>query len=214
MGLPVWRYRVAGFTFEKRVHLIARAKHRADPLSPAVGRGTPAASPAARSALSRPRRHGRRPAARRLSGGGVGQTIRGVGRGAAGLADALRRGGAALVLDGGQMGEVYYRVEAQRGYDARGQLWSPGYFAPTWRPATKRCCSARPRAGDCRRGAAAPGLQQRARSALPVAGRGTSAGAQRRGGRAGPGGRPVSHRPEARTEDAARAEAAGDECGP
>ena len=33
-----------------------------------------------------------------------------------------------LVLDGGRMQEVYYRMEASRGYDANGPLWSPGYF--------------------------------------------------------------------------------------
>ena len=33
-----------------------------------------------------------------------------------------------LVLDGGSFGEIYYRVEQSRGYDARGTLWSPGYL--------------------------------------------------------------------------------------
>jgi len=34
----------------------------------------------------------------------------------------------ALVLDGGRLSEVFYRVEKSRGYDSIGQLWSPGYF--------------------------------------------------------------------------------------
>ena len=33
-----------------------------------------------------------------------------------------------LVLDGGQVREVNYRLEEERGYDSRGTLWSPGYF--------------------------------------------------------------------------------------
>ena len=33
-----------------------------------------------------------------------------------------------LVLDGGRMRDAYYRMEAGRGYDAHGHLWSPGYF--------------------------------------------------------------------------------------
>src|SRR6185295_2767213 len=34
----------------------------------------------------------------------------------------------AMVLDGGHVREVLYRVEQSRGYDAIGHLWSPGYF--------------------------------------------------------------------------------------
>ncbi len=33
-----------------------------------------------------------------------------------------------LMLDGGRLQSVYYRMEACRGYDAEGLLWSPGYF--------------------------------------------------------------------------------------
>jgi predicted glycogen debranching enzyme len=33
-----------------------------------------------------------------------------------------------LVCDGGQLCEVRYRLEEDRGYDSRGMLWSPGYF--------------------------------------------------------------------------------------
>jgi predicted glycogen debranching enzyme len=34
----------------------------------------------------------------------------------------------ALVLDGGHWRDLHYRVEQRRGYDARGKVWSPGYF--------------------------------------------------------------------------------------
>ncbi|HLP16351.1 MAG TPA: amylo-alpha-1,6-glucosidase, partial [Bacteroidota bacterium] len=35
---------------------------------------------------------------------------------------------ATMVSDKGVLREVYYRIEAERGYDSRGLLWSPGYF--------------------------------------------------------------------------------------
>jgi predicted glycogen debranching enzyme len=35
---------------------------------------------------------------------------------------------ASLVLDGGQIRNVQYRLEQARGYESRGALWSPGYF--------------------------------------------------------------------------------------
>lgn len=36
---------------------------------------------------------------------------------------------ATFTLDGGKLTDVYYRVEAERGYDNTGELWSPGYFS-------------------------------------------------------------------------------------
>ena len=35
---------------------------------------------------------------------------------------------AALTLDRGVLKDIFYRVEARRGYDSHGLLWSPGYF--------------------------------------------------------------------------------------
>jgi predicted glycogen debranching enzyme len=35
---------------------------------------------------------------------------------------------AGLVLNGGRMHDAFYHMEAGRGYDAHGRLWSPGYF--------------------------------------------------------------------------------------
>ena len=37
--------------------------------------------------------------------------------------------GPTFTADGGSRREHFYEIEAQRGYDARGWLWSPGYFA-------------------------------------------------------------------------------------
>jgi predicted glycogen debranching enzyme len=39
-----------------------------------------------------------------------------------------RSGRSSLVLDGGQIRDVAYRLEKERGYDSHGSLWSPGYF--------------------------------------------------------------------------------------
>lgn len=36
---------------------------------------------------------------------------------------------ATFTLDGGKMNDIFYRVEAERGYDHTGELWSPGYFS-------------------------------------------------------------------------------------
>ena len=36
--------------------------------------------------------------------------------------------GATFTADGGSRRECFFEIEAQRGYDARGWLWSPGYF--------------------------------------------------------------------------------------
>ncbi|AWK86707.1 amylo-alpha-1,6-glucosidase [Azospirillum thermophilum] len=36
-----------------------------------------------------------------------------------------------LTLDGGIRQEVFYRLEAERGYEARGPLWTPGFFSAT-----------------------------------------------------------------------------------
>jgi predicted glycogen debranching enzyme len=39
-----------------------------------------------------------------------------------------------FVLSGGQFKTVFYRVEQSRGYECRGQLWSPGYLRTTLHP--------------------------------------------------------------------------------
>jgi predicted glycogen debranching enzyme len=42
--------------------------------------------------------------------------------------------GASLTLDRGVIKDLFYRVEARRGYDSQGVLWSPGYFSVALRP--------------------------------------------------------------------------------
>jgi predicted glycogen debranching enzyme len=42
--------------------------------------------------------------------------------------------GAALTLDRGVIKDQFYRVEARRGYDSQGVLWSPGYFTAELQP--------------------------------------------------------------------------------
>jgi predicted glycogen debranching enzyme len=37
--------------------------------------------------------------------------------------------GASLTLDRGVIKDLFYRIEARRGYDSQGILWSPGYFS-------------------------------------------------------------------------------------
>src|SRR5262245_7787841 len=41
---------------------------------------------------------------------------------------------ASLTLDQGVVKDLFYRVEARRGYDSQGVLWSPGYFSVTLKP--------------------------------------------------------------------------------
>ncbi|HMV86256.1 MAG TPA: amylo-alpha-1,6-glucosidase [Blastocatellia bacterium] len=40
----------------------------------------------------------------------------------------------ALTLDRGLLKDIFYRVEARRGYDSHGLLWSPGYFSARLSP--------------------------------------------------------------------------------
>ncbi|HYG91001.1 MAG TPA: amylo-alpha-1,6-glucosidase [Azospirillum sp.] len=39
-----------------------------------------------------------------------------------------------FTLDGGDRRDTYYSVEAERGYESRGWLWTPGYFSGTLNP--------------------------------------------------------------------------------
>ena len=42
--------------------------------------------------------------------------------------------GSTFTADGGQRNEHFYRTEAERGYEAHGWVWSPGYFTAELRP--------------------------------------------------------------------------------
>jgi predicted glycogen debranching enzyme len=42
--------------------------------------------------------------------------------------------GAGFVLDGGKLKTIFYRAEQDRGYEDRGEIWSPGYLRTTLKP--------------------------------------------------------------------------------
>jgi len=46
----------------------------------------------------------------------------------------MRGDKAAFTYDGGSRREIFYQKEAERGYEARGSLWSPGYFTVKLHP--------------------------------------------------------------------------------
>src|SRR6185295_10574958 len=39
-----------------------------------------------------------------------------------------------FINDGGARREIFYQRDAERGYEARGELWSPGYFSAALEP--------------------------------------------------------------------------------
>jgi predicted glycogen debranching enzyme len=129
MGLPIWRYEVDGFVLEKRLvmtrgqntvfiryrllegtgelHLLLRPSLNIRPHNTPVD--TPIVTPYTLTVyedqyeiLAEPDL----PALRML----------------------LVGSGGALVVDRKRIHEVVYRIEQSRGYAARGELWSPGYF--------------------------------------------------------------------------------------
>lgn len=129
-GLPVWRFEMAGVVLEKRVVLLhlQNTSHVTYTLLKADG--------PVRLRL-RPSLHVRPHEGRvDLPCGDEEYTVTGTGR----RYEVTGRGGfpplrlfvvgerSAFVLDGGRLREYFYRVEASRGYDSRGPLWSPGYM--------------------------------------------------------------------------------------
>ncbi len=129
MGLPVWRFEIDDFVLEKRVlmphgqntvhvnyKLLSGEKTRLE-LRPAVyfrpheGRVSDSISEPYKLVIVEDRyeisgKHDYPPLRLRLFGEG-----------------------AALTLDRGLVKDQHYRVEARRGYDSQGVLWSPGYFS-------------------------------------------------------------------------------------
>jgi predicted glycogen debranching enzyme len=129
MGLPVWRYEAAGFALEKRLamphgqnsvaiqyrllagygQLLIRLRpafqfrgHN-DPVSRSIEQPYPLTAIGDRFEL-----HPQDFPAVRLR--------------------LLSVQDAGLLLDGGRMQPMFYQLEADRGYDCRGVVWSPGYF--------------------------------------------------------------------------------------
>jgi predicted glycogen debranching enzyme len=132
-GLPVWRYEVNGFVLEKQV-LLVHMQNTVHITYRLLDTGK----------AERPLRLKLRPA---VHFRGHDEPVSGPSRGAYRFASVedhyelaaaettlpplrLRIQGerAAFTLEGKHLPEVLYRVEESRGYDARGLLWSPGYF--------------------------------------------------------------------------------------
>jgi predicted glycogen debranching enzyme len=128
MGLPVWHYEVQGFSLEKRILML----HGQNTVH--IHYRLLAGSGSLRLRL-RPEFHfrghddsvsGELPEPYRVQGWGDRFEVSTPAWPP--LRMRLEAERAALVLDGGRTREVYYRMEAGRGYDACGALWSPGYF--------------------------------------------------------------------------------------
>ncbi|MFL5272333.1 MAG: amylo-alpha-1,6-glucosidase [Anaeromyxobacteraceae bacterium] len=129
MGLPVWTYDIAGSTVEKRVlmphrqntvqityRLLDAPSSLVLELQPGVHfrpHDAPVAAPLQRYRISA--EEGR-------------YEIFAPGSGLPTLRMFLAGAPCAFVLEPERLAEVVYRVERSRGYDAQGDLWSPGHF--------------------------------------------------------------------------------------
>jgi predicted glycogen debranching enzyme len=129
LGLPVWTYSVGAATVQKRlvmlhrqntVQLTYRLLAGPDSLTLLLRPGVqfrpheaPVATPLGRYRFTA--EEGR-------------YEIEAVGAGLPPLRLLLAGGESAFVLEQERLAEVVYRVERSRGYDAQGDLWSPGYF--------------------------------------------------------------------------------------
>jgi predicted glycogen debranching enzyme len=129
MGLPVWRYDVGGLAFEKRVllphqqntvHVHYRLVGGKGPvrlkLRPSVhfrGHDAPVSEP--------------HPGTYRVTAFGCRYELA-VNPPLPPLRFYLHGRNAAFTLDGKELDNVLYRIEASRGYESHGTLWSPGYF--------------------------------------------------------------------------------------
>ncbi|MBI4423682.1 MAG: glycogen debranching enzyme family protein [Elusimicrobia bacterium] len=128
-GLPVWRYQVDGIVFEKTLVM----PHRQNTVFVLYRL---LEGPARVRLRVRPSMHFRPHEARvdRPLGEPYAVTARAdlyEIRGDPSLPPlrlAARGEGASFVLQRGSYRDIVYRVEARRGYDSRGTLWSPGYF--------------------------------------------------------------------------------------
>ncbi len=132
-GLPVWTYRFEDHLVEKRifmdhnyntVHVCYSLRHGKDPLQIELRPGVsfrPADSPV--------HTHNEVSCCVKVSDGQIEMTNEGF--------PALRilsTPAAEFVEDRKVIDDVLYRVEASRGYDSEGSLWSPGYFHATLAP--------------------------------------------------------------------------------
>jgi predicted glycogen debranching enzyme len=135
MGLPVWRYEIGGVTLEKHVLMphLQNTVHVTYKLLSGVG--------PARLEL-RPAIHFRpheglvsEPPPEPYSLVIVEDRYEVIGApDYPPLRMRLYGADASLTLDRGMIKDLFYRVEANRGYDSQGVLWSPGYFGVTLSP--------------------------------------------------------------------------------
>ena len=103
-------------------------------------------------------------------------------------------------------------MEEARGYESAGELWSPGYFRVWLEPAAGATLIASTEPWEAIQALSPDGaLTAEQRTAGAAAARGTRGRARGHAGGARARRRPVRHQPAGRVEDAARAQAAGDE---
>jgi predicted glycogen debranching enzyme len=135
LGLPVWRYEIEGVAIEKRV-LMPHGQNTVHVTYRLVAGEGPV-----RLSL-RPSMHFRGYEASVNAGRQPDYTVTASRRGyevcssedGPRLRLVLHGPGAALTLDGRDVASVRYQMEAARGYEAVGPLWSPGYFRADLRP--------------------------------------------------------------------------------
>ena len=133
-GLPVWRFDVAGITLEKRL-LIPHLQNTVYVSYRMLDGGTGAGGPI--QLQLRPLVHIRSHDAPvstphfgpyRFTAWGDRYEVS-AGPGIPPLRMTLRGGdGSAFTLDAARTAELLFRLEAQRGYESKGDQWSPGYF--------------------------------------------------------------------------------------
>ena len=132
MGLPVWRYEIDGIVIEKQVvmphrqnivHVTYRVLKAPEPirlrLRPVLAFRT------LESAVDKPLARDYRVVAEGH------QYEVWAGADLPVLRMTIEGTEMPLTLDGGARRDVFYGVEAERGYDSRGSLWTPGFFSGT-----------------------------------------------------------------------------------
>ncbi|HJT31224.1 MAG TPA: glycogen debranching enzyme N-terminal domain-containing protein, partial [Pirellulales bacterium] len=128
MGLPVWQYAIGEFVVEKRILLL----HRQNTVHV---RYRLLSGPGRLRLRIRPSVHFRPHEAAVSIHHDQLYTVTAVREGfeircpdIPPLRVVFRSKASAMVLDGGHWRELFYRMEHRRGYDAQGNVWSPGYF--------------------------------------------------------------------------------------
>ena len=129
-GLPVWIYDINGITIEKRIFLPYRQNTLCVTYRMITGTEDVRLGASAGDELSAARRNAENAARRTLQGSGGWRPVRVFERESpvATLEDAGVRSGSAFTFDRHYIKDMLYRTEESRGYEARGDMWSPGYF--------------------------------------------------------------------------------------